>query len=67
MMNKYIDLTSGQRCHLNNVDMAVMITTEQDFTTWVGVPNSNIAIIWIPISQVYVVRCESKNGHHKNI
>lgn len=46
-MNKYVDLTSGQRCHLNNVDMAVMITTEQDFTIWVGVhlPNSNIAII----------------------
>ena len=30
-------------------------------------PNSNIAIIWTPIPEWYVVRCGSKNGHQKDM
>ena len=31
----------------------------------VDVPKSNIAIIWTPTFEWYVVRCGSKNGHQK--
>ena len=30
-------------------------------------PKSNIAIIWTPLFECYVVRCESKNGDHIDI
>jgi len=33
----------------------------------VGMPESNIEIIWIPIFEWHVVRCESKNSHQKNM
>ena len=31
----------------------------------VDVPKSNITIIWMPIFDWYVVKCESKNWHQR--
>jgi len=31
------------------------------------VPKSNVATIWSPIFECNVVRCESKNGHQKDM
>ena len=33
----------------------------------VGVPKSKTTIIWTPIFEWYVVRCRSKNWHHKDM
>ena len=33
----------------------------------VDVPKSNIALIWTPIFEGYVVRCGSKNGNQEGI
>ena len=30
-------------------------------------PKSNIAIIWTPIFERYVIRCESKHEHQKDV
>ena len=33
----------------------------------VDIPNSKIAINWTPISELYVVRCNSKSGHQRGM
>ena len=33
----------------------------------VDVPHSNIAVIWTPICEWYVVRCRSKNEHQNDM
>ena len=30
-------------------------------------PHSNIAVVWTPICEWYVVRCQSKNEHQKDM